>query len=58
MIPRVNYRKRVQTGLRWDPVVALVELRQCGRTTLASEFLTEGSSLYFDLEDPVVSGPW
>ena len=55
MIPRVIYRRRVQAGLHRSPVVALIGPRQCGKTTLAREFLTEGSSLYFDLEDPVVA---
>jgi len=34
-------------------VVILVGSRQCGKTTLAREFLPETSVNYFDLEDPL-----
>jgi len=34
-------------------VEALIGPRQCGKTTLAREFLPETSTGYFDLEDPV-----
>jgi hypothetical protein len=33
-------------------VVALVALRQCGKTTLARPFVAADSRNYFDLEDP------
>jgi predicted AAA+ superfamily ATPase len=36
-------------------VVALIGPRQCGKTTLARQFLIKESPLYFDLEDPVVA---
>jgi predicted AAA+ superfamily ATPase len=37
------------------PVVALLGPRQCGKTTLAREFLAPTSSHYFDLEDPAAA---
>jgi len=34
-------------------VVALIGPRQCGKTTLAREFVSPSSVNYFDLEDPL-----
>jgi predicted AAA+ superfamily ATPase len=45
----------VQDGLRRSPVVALIGPRQCGKTTLARQYLSESPALYFDMEDPVVA---
>ena len=42
----------VRAGLRRSRVVALVGPRQCGKTTLAREFVAPDSINYFDLEDP------
>jgi predicted AAA+ superfamily ATPase len=42
----------VRTALRRSRVVALLGPRQCGKTTLAREFVPPGSRNYFDLEDP------
>jgi len=42
----------VRSGLRRSRVVALVGPRQCGKTTLAREFVAPDSINYFDLEDP------
>src|SRR5271168_4424185 len=42
----------VRTALRRSRVVALLGPRQCGKTTLARQFVTPGSLNYFDLEDP------
>lgn len=36
-------------------MVALLGPRQCGKTTLARQFLPAGSPNYFDLEDPAVA---
>ncbi|MCF7689603.1 MAG: AAA family ATPase, partial [Cephaloticoccus sp.] len=36
------------------PIVALLGPRQCGKTTLAREFMTADGPQYFDLEDPLV----
>lgn len=42
----------MQTGIRRSRVVALIGPRQCGKTTLAREFVNPKSLNYFDLEDP------
>ena len=43
----------VEDALRRHPVVALIGARQCGKTTLARQFVSADSANYFDLEDPV-----
>ncbi|MGV8083110.1 MAG: ATP-binding protein [Coriobacteriia bacterium] len=52
MIHRANILAAIQTALRRAPVVALSGPRQCGKTTLAREFVGPDSINYFDLEDP------
>lgn len=52
MIQRPTLLKKVQTGIRHSRVVALIGPRQCGKTTLAREFVNPKSLNYFDLEDP------
>ena len=42
----------VRAALRRSRVVALLGPRQCGKTTLAREFVAPDSRNYFDLEDP------
>jgi predicted AAA+ superfamily ATPase len=42
----------VRTALRRSRVVAILGARQCGKTTLARQFVPAGSLNYFDLEDP------
>ena len=42
----------VRTALRRSRVVALLGPRQCGKTTLARQFVAADSINYFDLEDP------
>jgi len=42
----------VRAALRRSRVVALVGPRQCGKTTLARQFVAPDSLNYFDLEDP------
>jgi uncharacterized protein len=42
----------IRRALRRSRVVALLGPRQCGKTTLAREFVAPGSLNYFDLEDP------
>lgn len=42
----------VRTALRRSRVVALLGPRQCGKTTLARQFVPPYSVNYFDLEDP------
>jgi uncharacterized protein len=52
MIDRVADRELVRAALRRSRVVALLGPRQCGKTTLAREFVAPDSLNYFDLEDP------
>jgi predicted AAA+ superfamily ATPase len=49
---RQNFRQEIQTALSRNPVVAVLGPRQCGKTTIAREFVPETSANYFDLEDP------
>jgi hypothetical protein len=42
----------IRRALRRSRVVALLGPRQCGKTTLAREFVAPDSPNYFDLEDP------
>ena len=52
MLDRTTDRAFIRTALRRSRVVALLGPRQCGKTTLAREFVAPGSLNYFDLEDP------
>ena len=52
MLDRPLALLRVRRALRRQRVVALLGPRQCGKTTLAREFLPPRSPGYFDLEDP------
>jgi predicted AAA+ superfamily ATPase len=52
MIDRSTDRALVRAALRRSRVVALLGSRQCGKTTLAREFVAADSLRYFDLEDP------
>ena len=52
MIDRNRDLARLRTALRRSRVVALVGPRQCGKTTLARQFVDADSRNYFDLEDP------
>src|SRR3982074_3913045 len=52
MIVRMADIVLFRTVLRRRRVVALVGPRQCGKTTLAGEFVAPDSLNYFDLEDP------
>jgi len=51
MIPRRIDQGIIRTALRRSRVVALLGARQCGKTTLARQFVPEDSPNYFDLED-------
>ena len=53
MIDRQTDRRLVSRALARSRVVALLGPRQCGKTTLAREFVDPESPNYFDLEDPV-----
>ncbi len=52
MIARIGYLEEVRIGLGRGPVVALIGPRQCGKTTLARQFMAAGESAYFDWEIP------
>lgn len=56
MILRNRYHGAVHRALSRNPMVALIGPRQCGKTTLARQFLEDGAAThYFDLEDPSVA---
>src|SRR5258708_9000213 len=52
MIDRQADLVSVRSALRRSRVVALLGPRQCGKTTLARQFVAPESLNYFDLEDP------
>lgn len=52
MIHRDGVKTKIETALRRSRVTALLGPRQCGKTTLAREFVPPDSVNYFDLEDP------
>ncbi len=53
MITRSCLRDQIQKALKRSRIVALVGPRQCGKTTLARQFVDPDSPAYFDLEDPI-----
>ena len=53
MIARKEILDRLRAAIARSPVTVLTGPRQCGKTTLARELLSETSVNYFDLEDPV-----
>lgn len=53
MLQRPALLRRIHTALERSRVVALIGPRQCGKTTLAREWVEVDSPHYFDLEDPV-----
>ena len=52
MIERKSDLALIQAALRRSRIVALLGPRQCGKTTLARQFVSPASLNYFDLEDP------
>src|SRR5579863_10698429 len=52
MINREADLKLVRAALKRSRVAALLGPRQCGKTTLARQFVAAESLNYFDLEDP------
>ncbi|OGS37378.1 MAG: hypothetical protein A2293_07845 [Elusimicrobia bacterium RIFOXYB2_FULL_49_7] len=52
MINRSHLLSRIRSALRRSRIVSLLGPRQCGKTTLAQQFLKPDSQNYFDLEDP------
>jgi hypothetical protein len=53
IIRRTAILGAIEAALVRSPIVVLSGPRQCGKTTLARELLSEQSVNYFDLEDPV-----
>jgi hypothetical protein len=52
MLERTLLHNTIQSALERSRVVALIGPRQCGKTTLARQFVPSTSINYFDLEDP------
>ncbi|MCC6164585.1 MAG: ATP-binding protein [Acidobacteria bacterium] len=53
VLSRHDLTAAVQIALSRSPVVLLAGPRQCGKTTLARQFVAPTSVSYFDLEDPL-----
>lgn len=53
MITRTYYKARLETALSRSRITLMVGPRQCGKTTIARQFVPSDSVNYFDLEDPV-----
>jgi hypothetical protein len=53
MIQRPSTIAAIRTALERSRIVALLGPRQCGKTTLARQFVAPESLNYFDLEDPL-----
>jgi predicted AAA+ superfamily ATPase len=53
MIARHGTQDTIVTALERSRIVALLGPRQCGKTTLARQFVPPDSAAYFDLEDPL-----
>ncbi len=54
-ILRKRYIEEIKEKFNYSPVVAIIGPRQCGKTTLARQYikLTKSKSMFFDLEDPI-----
>jgi predicted AAA+ superfamily ATPase len=53
MILRETAKKSIETALARSRITALIGPRQCGKTTLARQFVPADSHNYFDMEDPI-----
>ncbi len=55
MMQRVEFIGKIKNRFKSSPCVALLGPRQCGKTTLARQYLqqTRQAASYFDLQDPV-----
>ncbi len=51
-IVRNRFHQAIVLALSRNPVVAVLGPRQCGKTTMAREFVPPDSANYFDMEDP------
>ncbi|RME93727.1 MAG: ATP-binding protein [Candidatus Hydrogenedentota bacterium] len=52
MVNREPFLQLIRRAFRRSQIVAILGPRQCGKTTLARQFVPPTSSNYFDLEDP------
>ncbi len=55
MIDRPAYQTLIEQAFKTHKVVAMLGLRQCGKTTLARTYVASrwaGRAHFFDLEDP------
>lgn len=52
MISRTALQNTIRRKLEANRVVEMIGPRQCGKTTLARQFVSPTSANYFDLEDP------
>ena len=52
LVARRRLLDTLHAALARRPVVVLTGPRQCGKTTLARQFLDPAAPTYFDLEDP------
>jgi predicted AAA+ superfamily ATPase len=52
MVKRHDYERIIRLAMMRSRAVALLGPRQCGKTTLARQFVDINSPNYFDLEDP------
>ncbi|MDO9309256.1 MAG: ATP-binding protein [Deltaproteobacteria bacterium] len=53
MIARTHSKTLLETALSRSRITLMIGPRQCGKTTLARQFVPSNSANYFDLEDPV-----
>ena len=53
MIARTHVKARLETALSRSRITLMIGPRQCGKTTIARQFVPSDSANYFDLEDPV-----
>ena len=53
MLRRTRHWQAIRTALANNPICALLGPRQCGKTTLARQFVRKGRAHYFDLERAV-----
>jgi predicted AAA+ superfamily ATPase len=53
MIARIHSKALLETVLSRSRITLVIGPRQCGKTTMARQFVPSGSANYFDLEDPV-----
>ena len=52
MLERKRLSRQIETALQRSRIVALIGPRQCGKTTLARQFVPANDINYFDLENP------